>query len=157
MSGDVYLTRDGYEKLSHELQELKTVKRRQISQAIEHARQLGDISENAEYDSAKDAQALNEHRIVELEDKLSRARVVEQDEVGVHEVRLGVKVKLLDLDFKDELEYTMVGEAEADFEQNKISLASPVGKALLGHKPGDEVAVAAPARTIRYKIISLSR
>jgi transcription elongation factor GreA len=157
MSGEIYITRDGYEKLIKELELLKTVKRRQIAQAIEHARSLGDISENAEYDSAKEAQAMNEHKIAELEAKLSGARIVEQHEVSTEDVRIGVKVKIKDTDFNEEFEYTLVGDAEADFDTGKISIASPVGKALLGHKPGDSVEIKVPARVLHYKILSISR
>jgi transcription elongation factor GreA len=157
MSGESYITREGYEKLIKELEVLKTVKRRQIASAIEHARSLGDISENAEYDSAKDAQAMNEHKISELEGKLSGARIIEQHEVSTDDVRIGVTVKIKDIDFNEEFSYTIVGDAEADFDAGKISLASPVGKGLLGHKPGDTVDIQAPARMLHYKIISISR
>jgi len=157
MQDEVYLTQEGYEKLSKELAELKGPKRRMISQAIEHARQLGDISENAEYESAKDAQLINERRIAELESQLSCARIIEHDSMPKDEVRIGAKIKLKDLEFKDEFEYILVGEAEADFDTGKISIASPVGRALLGHKVGDEVLVNAPARTLRYKILDISR
>jgi transcription elongation factor GreA len=157
MEDDVYLTQEGYEKLSKELADFKGPKRRMISQAIEHARQLGDISENAEYDSAKDAQALNEKRISDLADLLSRARIIEHSNMPADEVRIGVRVKLKDLEFKDEFEYTLVGEAEADFDTGKISISSPVGRALLGRKVGDEVDVKAPARLLRYKILNIGR
>lgn len=154
---EVYLTQEGYEKLSKELADLKGPKRRQIAQAIEHARQLGDISENAEYESAKNAQLINEKRIAELESQLSYARIIEHDAMPADEVRIGAKVKLQDLEFKDEFEYILVGEAEADFDTGKISIASPVGRALLGRKAGDEVEVKAPARLLRYKILAISR
>jgi len=157
MSSEVYITRDGYEKLIKELEVLKTTKRREIASAIEHARQLGDISENAEYDSAKNAQAMNEHKIAELEEKLSGARIIEQHEVSTDDVRIGVTVKIKDVDFDEEFSYTMVGDAEADFDSGKISLASPVGKGLLGHKIGDIVEIQVPARVLHYKIISISR
>jgi len=157
MSSDTYLTREGYEKLSKELSELKTLKRRQIAAAIEHARQLGDISENAEYDSAKDAQMLNERRIAELEEKLSGARIIEENDIRTDEVRIGARVKLRDIDFGEEFEYILVGDAEADFESGKISIASPVGRALLGHKAGDKVDIQAPARLLHYEVLSISR
>jgi len=156
MNLDVYLTREGYEKLTKELEQLKTVKRHQIASAIEHARQLGDISENAEYDSAKEAQAMNEHKIAELEEKLSRARIIEKHEVSYDDIHIGVTVKLKDLDFNDEFEYTLVGDVEADFETGRISVAAPVGLALLGHKVGDIVEIKAPARLLRYQVISIS-
>ena len=157
MSGEVYITREGYEKLIKELEVLKTAKRREIAQDLEHARQLGDISENAEYDSAKNAQAMNEHKIAELEERLCGARIIEQHEVSTDDVRIGVTVKIKDLDFNEEFSYTLVGDTEADFDAGRISIDSPVGKALLGHKPGDSVEVQVPARTLHYKIISISR
>ena len=157
MEDEVYLTREGYEKLSKELAELKGPKRRMISQAIEHARQLGDISENAEYDSAKDAQALNERRLAELEHQLSCARIIEHDDLPMDVVRIGARVKIKDLELKDEFEYVIVGEAEADFDTGKISIASPVGRALLGKKAGEQIEVNAPARTLYYKILAISR
>ena len=119
MSGEVYITREGYEKLIKDLELLKTTKRHEIAQELEHARQLGDISENAEYDSAKNAQAMNEHKIAELEEKLSCARIIEQHEVSTDDVRIGVTVKIKDLDFNEEFSYTMVGDAEADFDSRQ--------------------------------------
>lgn len=157
MQDEVYLTQEGYEKLSKELANLKGPKRRLISQAIEHARQLGDISENAEYESAKDAQLINERRVAELESQLSCARIIDHADMPTNEVRIGARVKLKDIEFKDEFEYILVGEAEADFDTGKISISSPVGRALLGHKVGEEVEITAPARLLRYKILDISR
>lgn len=154
---DIYLTREGYEKLSKELDCLKNLKRREISKAIGEARLLGDLSENAEYDSAKEAQAMNEKRISELEDTLSRSRIIEEESVDTSRARIGATVKLKDLDFPDEFEYTLVSEAEADYEHGKISVSSPVGRALLGRKVGDKLEIAAPARTLHYEILDISR
>ncbi|MCP4652481.1 MAG: transcription elongation factor GreA [Candidatus Omnitrophica bacterium] len=154
---DVYLTREGYEKLSKDLDYLKITRRKEISKAIGEARLLGDLSENAEYDAAKDAQALNEKRISDLEDKLSRSRIIEDEDISSDEVRIGAKVRLKDLEFLDEFEYILVSEEEADYDQGKISVSSPVGKALIGHKAGDKVKVQAPAKTLKYKIIEISR
>ena len=153
----VYLTRDGYVKLTEELEHLKMVRRRELSKAVEKARGYGDLSENAEYDAAKEAQALNEKRIAELEDKLSRTRIIEDENIPTDEVRIGARVRLKDLGCGDEFEYTIVSEEEADYDQAKISISSPVGTALLGHKANDVVEIKAPARTLRYKIIKISR
>ncbi len=153
----IYLSREGYEKMCNELDHLKNVRRKELSRAIEHARQQGDLSENAEYDSAKDAQALNEKRIAELEDKLCRARIIENEDISADEARIGATVKLKDLDSGEEFSYTLVAEEEADYDQNKISISSPVGKALLGHKAGDQVEIKAPARALCYQIMDITR
>ncbi|MFZ2937843.1 MAG: transcription elongation factor GreA [Candidatus Omnitrophota bacterium] len=157
MDSDVYLTRGGYEKLVGELETLKTVRRRQLSKAIGEARSHGDISENAEYDAAKDAQAHNEERIAELEFKLAHARILDHEDMSNDEVLIGAKVKLKDMDTSEELEYTFVSEIESDYSQNKISVTAPVGKALLGHKLGEVVEIKIPAGTIKYKILEISR
>lgn len=155
--GEVYLTKKGYEKLSLELEHLKTVRRRELSKAIGTAREHGDLSENAEYDAAKDAQAHNEKRISELEDKLSRVRIIEDQDIPHGEVLIGATVKLKDLDNQEELEYTLVSEEESDYEQNKISITSPLGMGLLSHKEGEEVGIKVPAGILRYKILKISR
>ena len=155
--GEVYLTKKGYEKLSLELGHLKTVRRREISKAIGIAREHGDLSENAEYDAAKDAQAHNEKRISELEEKLSRVRIIEDQDIPQGEVLIGATVKLKDLDTQEEIEYTMVSEEEADYEQNKISITSPVGQGLLSHKENEEVDIKVPAGILRYKVLKISR
>ncbi|MDP3731880.1 MAG: transcription elongation factor GreA [Candidatus Omnitrophota bacterium] len=154
---EVYLTQGGYQKLFEELQLLKTVKRRQISKAIGEARAHGDISENAEYDAAKDAQAFNEKRIAELEGKLSRVRIIDDINIPKDEVLIGATVKLKDLDSGEELEYALVSELEADYAQGKISVTSPVGSGLLGHKENEVVEIKIPAGLLKYKILKISR
>ncbi|MDD5166923.1 MAG: transcription elongation factor GreA [Candidatus Omnitrophica bacterium] len=154
---DVYLTRNGYDKLMKELDFLKKDKRRQISKAIGEARAHGDIGENAEYDAAKDAQGLNEKRIVELENKLAHARIIENENMSSDEVLIGAEVEIEDLDTGDPIKYTLVSEAEADYEEGKISVTSPVGAALLNHKKGDIVEIQVPAGTLKYKILKISR
>ena len=154
---EIFLTRKGYQKLSEELEHLKTVKRRQLSKAIGEARAHGDISENAEYDAAKEAQGLNEKRIAELEAKLAGARIIDDEGLSTDEVLIGATVKLKDLDTDEELEYTLVSELEANYEEGKISVNSPVAKALLNHKVNETVEVNLPAGTLRYKILSISR
>ncbi len=156
MSEDIYLTQEGYERLVNELEQLKTVKRRQLSRAVGEARAHGDISENAEYDAAKEAQGHNEKQIVELEDKLARVRILDKD-IPVDQVLIGAMVKLKDMDTDEQLEYTLVSELEADYNQGKISVTSPVGQGLLGHRENEIVEIKIPAGALRYKIIKISR
>ena len=153
---DVYLTREGYDKLREELEYLKRDKRKEISAMVKRAREFGDLSENAEYEAAKEAQALNEKKIAELEDKLSRARIIEDENISYDEVRIGAKVTLQDMDSGGELRYTIVSETEADYEEGKISLTSPVGKGLMGHKEGEAVEIEIPAGVLKYKILKIS-
>lgn len=155
--GDIYLTKEGYHKLVEELEYLKTTRRREISRAIGEARAQGDISENAEYDAAKDAQGLNEKRIAELEEKLSSAQILDDTNMSKDEVLIGAKVKFKDLDTEEELEYTLVAEVEADYSLGKISVSSPVGKGLLNHKINETVEIKIPAGILRYKILNISR
>ena len=154
--GDIYLTRKGYDKLREELEYLRRDKRREISAMIKKAREFGDLSENAEYEAAKEAQALNEKKISELEDKLSRARVIEDENISYDEVHIGAKVTLEDLDSHDKFQYVIVSEAEADYEQGKISLTSPVGRGLMGHREGEVVNISIPAGILKYKILKIS-
>ncbi len=156
-AGDLYLTQDGYEKLIKELGYLKNVRRKELSREIEKARGYGDLSENAEYDAAKDAQAMNEKRVAELESKLSRARILDNEKITSDEVLIGAKVSLKDLDTAEELEYTLVSEEEADYSQGKISVSSPVGNGLLNHKVNEEVEIKIPAGILKYKIVKISR
>ena len=155
--GEIFLTQQGYEKLKEELDFLKQTKRREIAKQLEKARQMGDISENAEYDAAKDAQAHLEKRISELEDKLSRARIIEHENIAADKVYVGAKVKLLDQDTQEEFEYQMVSPPEADYAQNKISMESPIGKALMGHKEGDTIEIKVPAGMLTYQIVGIRR
>lgn len=157
MSQEFYLTRDGYDKLVQELDSLKTTKRHAISKALAEARAHGDISENAEYDAAKDAQGLNEKRISELEFKLSTARIIDDSNMPKDEVLIGATVKIKDLNSDEELEYTLVSELEADYNQGKISVTSPVGKGLLGHKVGGIAEIKIPAGALKYKILEIRR
>jgi len=153
----IYLTRAGYEKRKKDLEFLKTVRRRELSRAIGIARAHGDISENAEYDAAKDAQAFNEKRINELEMKLIRAQILDDSKIPKDKALIGAAVKLKDLDSGEEIEYTLVSELEADFSLGKISITSPVGKGLLGHKKNAIVEIKVPAGILKYKILKISR
>ena len=155
--GNIYLTREGYEKLSKELKHLQTVKRKQLSSAIAKARAHGDISENAEYDAAKEEQAHNEMRIAKLEEKLQRVRIIDDENLSADEVLIGATVKLKNIDTGDEITYMLVSEEEADYDEGKISVSSPVGRALLGHKQDDLVEIHVPAGVLKYKVLEISR
>lgn len=154
---DLYLTRNGYEKLVEELNYLKNEKRKKLSRAIGEARAHGDISENAEYDAAKDAQGMNEKHIAELEYKLARARIIENENISNDEVLIGATVTLKDIDSDEVLEYMLVSEAEADYAQGKISVTSPVGTALLNHKEKDIVEIKVPAGILKYEVLKIIR
>jgi transcription elongation factor GreA len=145
MSKEVILTPEGLEKLKEELQDLQTVKRREVADRIRDAREFGDISENAEYDDAKNEQAMLEQRIAALEEKLRSAQVIDASELSTDVVRVGVTVNVKDEGSGDTDKYTIVGSAEANPREKKLSNESPVGKALVGHKRGDTVEVALPS------------
>ncbi len=153
---DIYLTRAGYQKLFEELQVLMQ-DRKKISQAIGEARLLGDISENAEYDSAKDAQAHNEARIVELEGKLSQVKIIEDLNIPADKVYIGAVVTLKDLKKDTEFTYMLVSPEEADYDKNMISILSPIGKALMGKAENEEVVINVPAGTLKYQVVKIER
>lgn len=152
-----HLTREGYEKLRKELEHLKTVKRREISHALAVAREKGDLRENAEYDAAKNEQAHLEKRIAELEHKIVGARILDEQEIDDSKVLIGATVHLKDLVANRELDYKLVAKEEADLKDKKISIESPVGRALMGKEVGDEVQVQIPAGTLKYKILKIQR
>lgn len=154
---DIFLTQSGYEKLQEELERFKGPRRREVAQQLAKARAMGDLSENAEYDAAKEAQAHLEKRIRELEDKLSRARIIEHENIASDKVYIGAKVSLRDMDTQDEMEYVMVAPPEANYEENKISIESPIGKSLMGHVVGDEIQIQVPAGILVYRILKISR
>ena len=151
------LTYEGLKKLEDELENLKVVRRKEVSQKIKEAREQGDLSENAEYDAAKDEQRDIEARIEELEKILKNAEVVVEEEADLDKVSIGCSVKLLDCEFDEELEYKIVGSTEANSLKGKISNESPVGKALLGKQVGDTVTVETPAGEFSYKVLSIHR
>ena len=155
--GNILLTREGYNNLAKELERLKNVRRREIAKDLAEARAMGDLSENAEYDAAKDAQAMNEKRINEIENILTRARIIDEDKISKDEALLGATVRVKDLGTGEEFDYMLVSAEESDFDHNKISVTSPVGKALLGHKAGDIVEVRVPAGSLEYKIVGIRR
>ena len=151
------LTYTGLKKLEDELENLKVVKRKEVAGKIKEAREQGDLSENAEYDAAKDEQRDIEARIEELEKILKNAEVVVEEEADLDKVSIGCSVKILDCEFEEELEYKIVGSTEANSLKGKISNESPVGKALLGKKVGDTVTVETPAGEFSYKVLSIHR
>ncbi|MGN0343600.1 MAG: transcription elongation factor GreA [Lachnospiraceae bacterium] len=151
------LTYEGLQKLEEELQDLKVVKRREIAQKIKEAREQGDLSENAEYDAAKDEQRDIEARIEEIEQILKNAEVVVEDEVDLDKISVGCKVRILDIEFDEELEYKIVGSTEANSLKGKISNESPLGRALLGATIGDVVKVEAPVGELSYKVLEIQR
>ena len=151
------LTYEGLKKLEDELENLKVVRRKEVSQKIKEAREQGDLSENAEYDAAKDEQSDIEARIEELEKILKNAEVVVEEEADLDKVSIGCSVKILDCEFDEELEYKIVGSTEANSLKGKISNESPVGKALLGKQVGDTVTVETPAGEFSYKVLSIHR
>lgn len=157
MSSEIYLTREGYEKLRKKLGHMKNVRRRELSEAIGEAISHGDISENAEYNAAKDEQAVNERKIAELEDQLSRVRILEEENIASDKVLIGAVVELKDLDSGEELKYMLVSELEADYTVGKISITSPVGKGLIGHKVDDIVEINIPAGVLKYQVLKISR
>jgi transcription elongation factor GreA len=152
---EVILTAEGYEKLKQEIAFLQNDKRREVADRIRVAREFGDIAENAEYDDAKNEQALLEHRIAKLEEQLSAARVIEKAEITSDVVSIGSRVKLKDMDDNKTVEYHIVGSAEANPAEQKLSNESPVGKAILGRKKGEVVEVAAPRGSLKYKILDI--
>jgi len=152
---EVILTPEGYEKLKSEIHVLSNDKRREVADRIRVARDFGDISENAEYDDAKNEQAMLEHRIAQLEERLVHARVIESDDVDLSVVSIGAKVRLKDVDANQTVEYIIVGSAEADPAEAKLSNESPVGKAIIGRKKGETVEVAAPRGALKFKIMGI--
>jgi transcription elongation factor GreA len=152
---DVILTPEGYEKLKQEIEHLRGDKRREIAERIRVAREFGDIAENAEYDDAKNEQAMLEHKIAQLEDRLAAARVIDAGDIDTSVVSIGSKVRLRDLDAKETVEYRIVGSAEANPAEQKLSNESPVGKAIMGRKKGETVEVAAPRGALKFKILDI--
>ena len=154
---DVFLTREGYEEIKKEHEFLTKKKRHEISRAIGTARELGDLKENAEYHAAKDAQGMTEARIRLLEDTLSRARILEDENIEKDKVLLGAKVKIRVISDNEIEEYTLVSETESDFSKNKISATSPLGKGMLGHKVGETLQIKIPNGHMVVEILEISR
>lgn len=155
MSGKIVLSREGYDKLYEELQYLKSTKRKEVTEALQVARAHGDLKENAEYDAAKDAKAHLETRIAQLEDKLSRAQILDVSQVPKDKVFLGATVEVENLKIKEKFSYRLVAEDEADFEEGKIAVTSPIGKGLLGLSVNEEANIKVPAGIIKMKILNI--
>ncbi len=154
---ETVLTSEGVQKLEQELQKLKTVRRREVADRIKQALAFGDLSENSEYDEAKNEQAFIEGRIVTLEKLLRNARIIDDEDISTDVVSVGATVKVLDIEFDDVIQYTIVGSAEANPGKNKISNESPVGRALIGKSIGSEVEVAVPDGVIKLKILEINK
>ncbi len=155
MSQSLPMTRDGYQRLQEELKRLVRVERPKVVQDIAEARSHGDLSENAEYDAAKERQGHIEGRIKELNDKIARAQVIDPAELDTDKVVFGATVTIFDVDSGNEVVYQIVGEDEADIKAGKLSISSPVGKALIGHRLDDEVRVQVPSGLKMYEIIDI--
>ena len=157
MSQVNYFTEEGLKKLQEELMHLKSIERPSISKQIAEAREKGDLSENAEYDAAKEAQGLLELKISKMEDILAHARLVDESKIDVSKVSVLSKVRIRNLANKAEMSYTLVAETEADLKSGKISVTSPIGKGLLGRKQGDLVDIEVPSGIIKFEIIEITR
>lgn len=153
----VFLTKEGLVKIEDELDELKSVRRKEIADRIKQALSFGDISENSEYDQAKNEQAQLEERIAKLENMLRNAKLIDEDEITTDKVSIGSKVLVKDLEFDEEMEYVIVGSAEADPYEGKISNESPLGSTLIGGKVGEIVEVSVPDGVIKYEILKIAR
>ncbi len=154
---EVILTKEGYDNLEKELEYLKTEKRGEIADRIKVALGFGDLSENSEYDEAKNAQAENEVKIAELENKIRHAKIINESEIDTSTVQIGNTVKLHDIEFDEDVEYTIVGSTEVDLSANKVSNESPIGKALIGSKKGQTIGVETPDGVAKYKIKSIKK
>ena len=154
---EVILTQEGFDNLEKELEYLKTEKRAEISERIKIALGFGDLSENSEYDEAKNAQADNEIKIAELENKLRYAKIIDESEIDTKTVQVGNKVKIYDMEFEEELEYTIVGSTEVNLAENKISNESPIGSALIGAKKNQIVEAQTPGGVAKYKVLEIKK
>ena len=152
---EIILTKEGYNALKKEIEFLSITRRREVAERIKIAREFGDIAENAEYDAAKNEQAMLEARIAKLEERLAAARVIEKRDISKDVVSVGSTVRLRDVDAKQTVEYRIVGSAEANPAQLKLSNESPVGKAIMGHKKGETVEVTTPRGSLKYKILEI--
>ena len=157
MSKIHYLTSEGLEKLKAEYQQLVSVERPAISRQIAEARDKGDLSENAEYDAAKEAQGLLELKISKLEDMIANARIIDESKINTTHVQIMNKVRLKNLSNNSEVEYTLVGETEANLREGKLAAATPIGKSLIGKSKGDIVEVTVPSGVIKFQILEISK
>lgn len=151
------LTRNGEAKLKAELDELKSVRRREIAEKIKVALSFGDLSENSEYDEAKNEQGIIESRIAEIEATLAHAQIIDDDEISTEKVGIGTIVKILDIEMEEEMEFKMVGTKEADINSGRLSDESPIGAAILGHKVSEVVDVETPSGTLKFEILDIRK
>ena len=154
---EVILTQEGFDKLEKELNYLRTEKRAEIAERIKIALGFGDLSENSEYDEAKNAQAENEAKIAEYENKVRHAKIIDEKEIDTETVQIGNIITVLDVEFDEKVDYTIVGSTEVNLAENKISNESPLGKALLGAKKNQVVEVNAPAGVMKYKVLAIKK
>ncbi len=154
---ETLLTYDGLKKLEEELEYLKTEKRREVAERIKVALGFGDLSENSEYDEAKDEQAKVEMRIIDLENKLRNVKLIDEDEIDTKTVQVGNIVQVLDMEFDEKIDYTIVGATEVDLAENKISNESPIGKGLLGRKKNEVVEIETPGGVVSMKILKITK
>lgn len=157
MGKQVVLTDEGLRKLEEELEQLKTEKRKEIAEKIKVALSFGDLSENSEYDEAKNEQAMVESRITQLEVMLKNVKLIDEEDIKTDAVSIGTKVKLLDVEYNEEIEYHIVGSTESDPDNNRISDESPVGRALIGHKEGETILADSPGGAISFKILQITK
>lgn len=157
MSNVTYLTKEGLQKLQKELEQLRAIERPAISQMIADARDKGDLSENAEYDAAKEAQGMLEMRISRLENAIAKARVIDESKIDTDKVQILNKIKIKNVASKALMEYTLVPESEANIKEGKLSIGTPIAKALLGKKVGEKVEVTIPSGVVTFEIIEISR
>ncbi len=157
MSEVYYLTQEGYKKLKEELEYLKTVERPRISAMIADARDKGDLSENAEYDAAKEAQGMLEYKIQKMEETLNNSRILDDSKIDNSKVQILSKVKIKNLNTKQTLEFTLVSESEANIKEGKISISTPIARGLLGKSVGDIVEIVVPSGKVKFEILSISR
>lgn len=150
-----YMTKEGYDRKMAELAQLESVERPRISRAIAEARDKGDLSENAEYDAAKEAQGMLEMKIAQLKDLVANARIIDESKISTTEVQMLNRVKLRNVDRNVEVEYTIVADSEADMKAKKIAISTPIAAGLLGHKVGDIVEIAVPAGKVRFEILEI--
>ena len=156
MSGFIYLSREGMEKLKDELNNLKSIERPKIINQIAEARDKGDLSENAEYDAAKEAQGLLEARIARLENELSKSRVLDEKNIDLSTAKLLTTVEIENIQLKQKMSYTLVSESEADLKNKKISISSPIGRGIMGKKVGEIVDISVPSGVIKFKILDIT-
>ena len=156
MSGFIYLSKEGMEKLKDELNHLKSIERPKIINQIAEARDKGDLSENAEYDAAKEAQGLLEARIARLENELSKSRILDEKNIDLSTAKLLTTVKIENIQSKQKMSYTLVSESEADLKNKKISISSPIGRGLMGKKVGEIIDISVPSGVVKFKILDIT-